>query len=359
MAVALLFDESPIAISPTLCRALGLPEAVFLQQLYFRLHQKHSNPTTYAKYRVDGMDWVFWTQKELVAEIPLGKSFGPHRRVIDRLREMGILLVRQLKAADWDHTNHYSIDYRKLEEEISRLTNSDVSINMKHLHRSARLMLIDGNESAASVSMSDTVHITENTTKILTESPFQRTTTTQHANIKLHSVCQEYRFVIEKAVSGLDDELAQQVADEIAGAMVSAENGERPKIRGFPGWIKAVANSARNGTFCFQHGKPIARARQNQKRKIELAVVQEQTESANEEARTARNKAIEDLLTSAPQDKLEEFAQLVSQSPSLQNSRQRTATVESVLQRRLPSGPLERSVVTTTLAPLIPDNPQL
>lgn len=59
MAVALLFDESPIAISPTLCRALGLPEAVFLQQLYFRLHQKHSNPTTYAKYRVDGMDWVF------------------------------------------------------------------------------------------------------------------------------------------------------------------------------------------------------------------------------------------------------------------------------------------------------------
>jgi len=67
-----------------------------------------------------------------------------------------------LKAADWDHTNHYSIDYRKLEEEISRLTNSDVSINMKHLHRSARLMLIDGNESAASVSMPDTVHITEN-----------------------------------------------------------------------------------------------------------------------------------------------------------------------------------------------------
>ena len=358
MIDALLFDESPIAISPTLCRVLGLSEAVFLQQLYFRLHQKHSNPKTYAKYRVDGMDWVYWTQKELVAEIPLGKSFGPHRRVIDRLREMGILLVRQLKAADWDHTNHYSIDYHKLEEEISRLTNSDVSINMKHLHRSARLMLIDGNNSTASLSTHDAGHTTENTTKILTESSIQKLTTTQRGNIKLHPVCEEHRLVIEKAVSGLDDELAQQVADEIAGAMVSAENGERPKIRGFPGWVKAVANSARSGTFCFQQGKSIARARQNQKRKLELAVVQAQTESANEKARTARNQAIEELLTSAPQDKLEEFAQLVGQNPSLQNSRQRTATVESVLQRRLPSGPLERSVVTTTLALQIPDNPQ-
>lgn len=355
MAVALLFDESPIAISPTLCRALGLPEAVFLQQLYFRLHQKHSNPRVYAKYRVDGMDWVYWTQKELVAEIPLGKSFGPHRRVIDRLSEMGILLVRQLKASDWDHTNHYSIDYLKLEEAISRLTNSDVSINMKHLHRSARLMLIDGNESAASDSMHDAVHTTENKTEILTESPFQKTTTTQHGKLVLHPVCDEYRIVIEKAVSGLDDKLAQQVADEIAGAIVSAENGERPKIQGFPGWIKAVAKSARNGTFCFQQGKPIAQARQNQKRKLELAVIQERTESTTEDARITRNKAIEELLTSVPQDKLEEFAQLVGQSPSLQNFRQRTVTVESVLQRRIPSGPLERSVVMTTLATQIPD----
>ena len=106
---ALLYNEPPIAVSPTLCRLLGLPEAVFLQQLHFRLQLKRSDPKTYEKYRVDGLDWVYWTQQQLIVEIPLGRTADTHKRVIKRLRALGVLLVRQLRVADWDRTNFYQI----------------------------------------------------------------------------------------------------------------------------------------------------------------------------------------------------------------------------------------------------------
>jgi hypothetical protein len=92
---SLLFDEPPIALSPTLARAMGLPEAVFLQQLHYWLAHKARDPQRYRDYIHDGRLWVKWTQEELMQQVPLGRSTEPHKRVIRVLKELDILLVEQ------------------------------------------------------------------------------------------------------------------------------------------------------------------------------------------------------------------------------------------------------------------------
>ena len=111
----LLFDESPIAISPWAARTFGLAEAVFLQQLHYRLHMKSKDPETYARDFINDRYWVYWTMRDLHVEIPLGRSDDPYKRVIGKLRKLGILLVEKHRQASWNQTNFYSIDYGALD----------------------------------------------------------------------------------------------------------------------------------------------------------------------------------------------------------------------------------------------------
>jgi hypothetical protein len=112
---SLLFDEPPIALSPTLARAMGLPEAVFLQQLHYWLAHKARDPVRYQDYIHDGRLWVKWTQEELMQQVPLGRSTEPHKRVIRVLKELDILLVEQHLRSNWNQSNFYSLNYAALD----------------------------------------------------------------------------------------------------------------------------------------------------------------------------------------------------------------------------------------------------
>ncbi|WP_133608515.1 hypothetical protein [Aquabacterium commune] len=112
---SLLFDEPPIALSPTLARAMGLPEAVFLQQLHYWLAHKARDPLRYRDYIHDGRLWVKWTQEELMQQVPLGRSTEPHKRVIRVLKELDILLVEQHLRSSWNQSNFFSLNYAALD----------------------------------------------------------------------------------------------------------------------------------------------------------------------------------------------------------------------------------------------------
>lgn len=112
---SLLFDEPPIALSPTLARAMGLPEAVFLQQLHYWLAHKARDPVRYRDYIHDGRLWVKWTQEELMQQVPLGRSTEPHKRVIRVLKELDILLVEQHLRSNWNQSNFFSLNYAALD----------------------------------------------------------------------------------------------------------------------------------------------------------------------------------------------------------------------------------------------------
>jgi hypothetical protein len=111
----LLFDEPPIALSPTLARTIGLPEAVFLQQLHYWLAHKARDPARYKDYFISGRPWVKWTQEELLQQVPLGRSTEPHKRVIRVLKELDILLVEQHLRSNWNQSNFYSLNYAALD----------------------------------------------------------------------------------------------------------------------------------------------------------------------------------------------------------------------------------------------------
>lgn len=103
-----------IALSLRLAEAVGHQGALFLQHLHFWIEYKRQNEQRYLGHNVDGRFWVHWNHDELVKEIPLGRSASAHKRVIKRLKALGVLLVAQHRSSSWDQTCHYSIDYEML-----------------------------------------------------------------------------------------------------------------------------------------------------------------------------------------------------------------------------------------------------
>ncbi len=114
----LLFDEPPIAFSPTLARCLGLHEAILLQQIHYWLQHKLRDPSRYQDYFIQNRYWVKWNMQEMMEHVPLGKSPDPYKRTIKALREQSIMLVAQHWKSRYINTNFYSIHYQNLASRI-------------------------------------------------------------------------------------------------------------------------------------------------------------------------------------------------------------------------------------------------
>lgn len=103
----LLIQEPPLQVLPSLAVAVGLNEAIFLQQLHFRL--------LISKHLHDGFPWYYNTAEQWAEEFPFW-SVPTIRRIINRLREIGIVLTsnayNQMKI---DTTLWYTIDYAALD----------------------------------------------------------------------------------------------------------------------------------------------------------------------------------------------------------------------------------------------------
>jgi hypothetical protein len=119
-ATWLLVDGPFIALSMRLAEVLGHQEAMFLQHLHYWLDYKRQNEQRYIGHSFDGRMWIYWNYDELVKEIPLGRSASAHKRIVKRLKALGILLVQQHRSAVWDQTCHYSINYQVLDGILER-----------------------------------------------------------------------------------------------------------------------------------------------------------------------------------------------------------------------------------------------
>ena len=96
----LLIPESPIQLIPSLAKAIGLNEAIFIQQLhYWSLKSK------------DG--WVYNTYEQWQEQFPFW-STRTIQRIVRNLEETGLLISRQ--DNDFDRKKYYQIDYDKLDE---------------------------------------------------------------------------------------------------------------------------------------------------------------------------------------------------------------------------------------------------
>jgi DNA-binding PadR family transcriptional regulator len=110
----LLIEESPLQVLPTLATAIGLNEAIVLQQIHYWL-KSYQHTRSKAHHR-KGRWWVYNTYEQWQADNFPFWSTSTIRRAINELEKRGLLIGEQLERHDWQRRKWYTIDYKKLDE---------------------------------------------------------------------------------------------------------------------------------------------------------------------------------------------------------------------------------------------------
>lgn len=104
----LLIQEPPLQVLPSLAVAVGLNEAIVLQQLHYWL----GNPSVGVDY--DGFKWVSNTYDEWQKNFPFW-STRTLERLFTALEKEGLIVSKQMDKTAWDRRKSYRIDYDVLQ----------------------------------------------------------------------------------------------------------------------------------------------------------------------------------------------------------------------------------------------------
>ena len=96
----LLIPEAPLQVIPSLAKAIGLNEALFIQQLHY-WSLKSNDGWVYNTYDQWQEQFTFWSSRTI-------------QRTVRNLEEAGLIISRQDSA--FDRKKYYQIDYDKLDE---------------------------------------------------------------------------------------------------------------------------------------------------------------------------------------------------------------------------------------------------
>lgn len=101
----LLINEPPLQVLPSLAKKIGLNEAIFLQQLHFRL--------LISTNEREGYKWLYKTLAEWNEEFPFW-SYDTIKRIVAKLEREGyIVTTNTYNKLKMDKTKWYRIDYSK------------------------------------------------------------------------------------------------------------------------------------------------------------------------------------------------------------------------------------------------------
>lgn len=120
---SMLLDEYPVLVLPSLACAVGLNEAIVLQQVHYWLKNAERNKNEF-KFR-HGKWWVYNSYPEWQANFPWW-GIMTIRRTIASLEAKGFLVSGQLGKDRRDRTKWYTIDYDKIRQ--MHLTKMNTSI---------------------------------------------------------------------------------------------------------------------------------------------------------------------------------------------------------------------------------------
>lgn len=113
----LLLDEPPLIILPSLAVAVGLNEAIIVQQIHYWQAKKR------AIIQAPKSDRIYNTIKDWQKQFPFF-STSLIRRALNNLEKDGIIISGNYNRNQADKTKSYSIDYDRLNEILeSRLNN--------------------------------------------------------------------------------------------------------------------------------------------------------------------------------------------------------------------------------------------
>ena len=119
----LLFDSPPLVVQPEIAVALGLNEAIVVQQIHYwiTLNQKTSKNFRYGYY------WTYNSYEDWQKQFPFW-SLRTISSIIIGLEKKGIIVSGRYNKMKMDRTKWYRIDYKKLENEVNKNATSSLCI---------------------------------------------------------------------------------------------------------------------------------------------------------------------------------------------------------------------------------------
>lgn len=177
----LLINESPLQVQPSLAMAIGLNEAILLQQLHYWLGA--------SKYKKDDRIWIYNTYPEWLLQLKY-MSVSTLKRTIKSLKEQRLILVERFDKSKSNQVNYYSIDYDILSIVEENITQAIDSIDALKMDQSSSSICTNGvvqNEPMDRLKMNQSLQ--ENTQEIKQEN------TNKKANPKIT------KFSLEDACS--------------------------------------------------------------------------------------------------------------------------------------------------------------
>lgn len=130
----LLISEPPLQVLPSLAAAIGLNEAIFLQQIYYW-------SLGGSGVEADGHRWIYNTQEQWRAQFPFW-SVDTIQRTVKSLRAKGVLLTtNKMNRSKMDRTLWYAIDHDTLNGFIADSADSrddDRNLRLSSPHPAAK-----------------------------------------------------------------------------------------------------------------------------------------------------------------------------------------------------------------------------
>lgn len=108
---SLLIAEPPLQVLPSLAKAIGLNEAIVLQQIQYWVALEQG-------IEKDGRRWIYNTVEEWRKQFPFW-STDTIQRTLQSLRDKGLIDAQKLSNDKWRHTLYYSINYNNLQDCIT------------------------------------------------------------------------------------------------------------------------------------------------------------------------------------------------------------------------------------------------
>lgn len=109
----LLINESPLQVLPSLAVAIGLNEAIILQQIHYWLNR--------SSVEHENKKWVYNTLEEWKKQFPFF-SQSTLKRTLKNLKDLKIVEAKKLSKDKFDKTLYYTINY----EELIKLESPDI-----------------------------------------------------------------------------------------------------------------------------------------------------------------------------------------------------------------------------------------
>ena len=116
----LLINDTPLIILPSLAVAIGLNEAIFVQQIHYWLLRSTNE--------INGHKWSYNTYDELQEQFPFW-SIRTIKTIVKNCKNKGYLFVENLSENKRDKTNYYRVDYVKLDTHKTCHHSADVALS--------------------------------------------------------------------------------------------------------------------------------------------------------------------------------------------------------------------------------------